>query len=487
MTTLNFLLLSILYFWGSSTALSMGIGYYTLYRPIISGMVTGLILGDITLGILAGCVVNIMYIDFISTGGSLKGDQCLTAIIAASISIIFKISSIESAAIAYPFGYLGILIWKYRLSINTIFVRKYEEKFNNNLNPNITFYDGLFPQILLYAMSTVVILISFLAVFMFKDLIVNENIKHWFYLFGVFLLNVSIINVLLKLKNKYSLILYMMTLGFVLVFKLSSILMTLFILVIVISLSYKDVFLSLKIKLKNHENKTLCKGDLFYSWFIWMNFSHACYNYERLQGMAYAHSMKNIIKKLYKDSFEIASIINKYTEFFNTEPNIGTPIHGYIIYLEEDKSLGNKTVEISYIRKGMMGIAAGLGDSFTQVILSPLFISISLMLSLDNEFYAAMIPIALLGIIIIYISYTGWMNGYYNGRESLINRINIVKKSKVKLYFPLIFGSILGIITAKLIELNYNVISDNLFDNIAVLLISIIFIIAVRTKTKEKF
>ncbi|MBP1924974.1 PTS system mannose-specific IID component [Sedimentibacter acidaminivorans] len=485
MTTLNFLLLSILYFWGSSTALSMGIGYYTLYRPIISGMITGLILGDVKLGILAGSVVNIMYIDFISTGGSLKGDQCLTAIIAASVSIIFKISSIESAAIAYPFGYLGIFIWKYRLSINTIFVNKYEEKFNNKLNPSIALFDGLYPQILLYVMSTVVILISFLAVFTFRNLIIKENIEYWLYLFGIFLLNISIINVLLKLKNKYSLVLYASTLGLVLAFKASSFLMTLFVIIIVISLSYKDVFLSITSKLEKHDNRILNKRDLFYSWFIWMNFSHACYNYERLQGMAYAHSMKNIIKKLYKDNSEIVSTINKYTEFFNTEPNIGTPIHGYIIYLEEEKSLGNKTIEISYIKKGMMGIAAGLGDSFTQVVLSPLFISISLMLSLDNEFFVAMVPIVLLGIIIIYISYTGWMSGYYNGRQSLINRINLVKKSKVKLKFPLIFGSMLGVITAKLIELNYRVISNNSFDIIAVLVISIIFIIAEKIKQKK--
>ncbi len=109
------------------------------------------------------------------------------------------------------------------------------------------------------------------------------------------------------------------------------------------------------------------------------------------------------------------------------------------------------------------------------------------MLSLDNEFFTSMIPIVLLGIIIIYISYTGWMNGYYNGRESLINRINLVKKSKVKLYFPLIFGSILGVITAKLIELNYHVISKNMYDIVVILVISIIFIITTNIKTKDKF
>lgn len=487
MTVLNFLLLSILYFWCSSTALSIGIGYYTLYRPIISGMITGIILGDIELGMLAGSVVNIIYIDFISTGGSLKGDQCLTAIIAAAASILFKLSPIEGSAIAYPFGYLGILIWKYRLSINTIFVRKYEEKYDNNLNPNIALYDGVFPQILLYLMSTVLIFVSFVAILMLKNVIINENIKYGLYLFGIFLLNVSVLNILLKLRNKYCTVIFATILALVLTFKISSILMMLLILIILLFLSYKDIYLSIDTKSKNHENKLLKKKDLFFSWFVWMNFSHACYNYERLQGMAYAHSMKNIIKKLYKDSLMIISTIHQYTEFFNTEPNIGTPIHGYIISLEEEKSQGNITIDISYIKKGMMGIAAGLGDSFTQVVLSPLFISISLMLSLDNKYFAALIPVVLLGCVIIYISYTGWMNGYYIGRESLINRINLVKKSKIKLYFPLVFSGILGAISAKLIENNHYIINNNLYNNVIIAIISIVFIIAVRTKAKEKF
>nr|WP_312575908.1 PTS system mannose/fructose/sorbose family transporter subunit IID [Sedimentibacter sp.] len=486
MTVFNFVLLSMLYFWCSSTSLSFGVGYYTLYRPIISGMITGLILGDIELGMLAGSVVNIIYIDFISTGGSLKGDQCLTAIIAAAVSITFKLSPIESSAVAYPFGYLGIFIWKYRLSINTIFVKKYEERYNNKHNPNIAVYDGLYPQILLYFMSTILIFVSFAAVFILKNAILKEEIKYVFYLLGIFLINVSLLNVLLKLKNKYSIFIYILTIVLIWTLKISSVLVFVCILVILLFLSYKDIFSSLNIKTKNQTDKLLKKKDLIFSWLIWMNFSHACYNYERLQGMAYAHSMKNIIKKLYKDNSIVMSMTHKYTEFFNTEPNMGTPIHGFIIYLEEQKSMGNKIMDISYIKKGMMGIAAGLGDSFTQVVLTPLFISSSLMLSLDNKYFAALIPVALLGITILCISYTGWMNGYYIGRESLIHRINLVKKSKIKLYFPLIFSSIVGVITAKLIELDYYIINNDIYNNIIAAVISIIFIAVIMIRTKEK-
>jgi len=486
MTVLNLILLSLLYFWCSSTALSLGIGYYTLYRPIISGMITGFILGDFILGMLAGTIVNIIYIDFISTGGSLKGDQCLTAIIAATAAIVLKLSPVEASAIAYPFGYAGIFIWKYRLSINSIFVKKYVEKYNARLKPNITIYNGVLPQLLLYVMCSVVILTSIGVMLMLKSLIISESIKHILFLFGVFMINISIIDVLYKIKSKLCLIIFFVLLIFICAINVSSIILMFVLIIILLILTYKDILFTIMNKPKKHEKKILNKKDLFVSWLIWMNFSHACYNYERLQGMAFAHSMKNVIKKLYEDNEMRMSTINKYTEFFNTEPNIGTPIHGYIISLEEEKSLGNEVVDISYIKKGMMGIAAGLGDSFTQVVLSPLFISMSLMLCLDNKYFEALIPVVLLSGIIIYLSYSGWMNGYYLGRDVLIKRINSVKKSKIKLHFPLIFAGILGAVTGKLIKLNYSIIYNDLFSIIVITVISIIFM-TVKLRAKEKY
>jgi mannose/fructose/N-acetylgalactosamine-specific phosphotransferase system component IIC len=146
MTFADYFLLSIFYFWASSTALSLGIGYYTIYRPVMAGMIAGLILKDAQKGMMAGAVVNIIYIDFVSTGGSFKGDQCLTAILAAMASILFNLYPLEASALAYPFGFLGILIWKYRLKINNVFVHIYEKKYKDKKNPDISVYDGLLPQ-----------------------------------------------------------------------------------------------------------------------------------------------------------------------------------------------------------------------------------------------------------------------------------------------------------------------------------------------------
>lgn len=468
MVVTEYFLLSILYFWASSTALSFGVGYYTVYRPVIAGYLTGLILGEPYLGMTAGAVVNIIYIDFVSTGGSLKGDQCLTAIIAALAAILLKLSPVEASAAAYPFGFLGILIWKYRLNINSVFVNKYEKKFKEGKNPDISLYDGLFPQLLLYVMSTAVIFAAVSVMILLKEFIVN--IKNGLFLSGIFLVLSSTWNILYKISSKKSILIFTAVFFITLLINPSSYIIFIIASVIVLLLSNKNLVLS-KNAFKDYG--IINKKDLMYSWFIWMNFSHSCYSYERLQGMAFAHSMKNILKKLYAGSEEVSEAIHRHSEIFNTEPNMGTPIHGYIISLEELRAKNKDENGIMFIKKGMMGIAAGLGDSYTQVVLAPLFVSMSIMLCLDNSFIMSLMPIIILASTILLISYTGFMKGYYEGRESLIERINIVKNSRVKIYFPYIFAGILGVSLGKLLMLAD--VPKNLTIYAAVGIISIVY------------
>lgn len=472
MTFSDYCLLSIFYFWASSTAFSVGIGYYTIYRPIMAGMAAGLILADIKTGMLAGAVVNIIFIDFISTGGSLKGDQCLTAILAAAASIIFKLNPLEAAAAAFPFGFLGILIWKYRLKINNIFVHIYEKKYKENKAPDISLYNGLFPQLLLFMMSLAVIITAFYLMFLFNKLIHFNSISVLLYYIGIILVIFSVSNVLYKIKIKYNYAIFISVFLAALVLDMRAYIIFILIVLSLLYLSEKKVSI-----VRNSFNGKLKRGDLVYSWFIWMNYSHSCYSYERLMGLAFAHSMKNIIRKLYADEHEIAEAIHNHTEFFNTEPNMGTPIHGYIISLEEERMLNNQSFEdISYIKKGMMGISAGLGDSFTQAILAPLFISMSVMLCLDGSFYLAFIPVIILSVFILFISYNGFMNGYFQGRESMLQRIKDVKQSKIKLYFPYIFSGILGFSISKLLFNNIRPYEDIFTLSIILFAVLIMFI-----------
>ena len=148
------------------------------------------------------------------------------------------------------------------------------------------------------------------------------------------------------------------------------------------------------------------KRDLAYSWFIWKNFSHSCYSYERLMGLAFAHSMKNIFKRLYTAKEDISAGIHNHTEFFNTEPNMGTPILGYIIGLEEKRRLNNETFDganISYLKKGMMGNRQAWGFLHPGSSAPPLY-SCPYCYLVQVLLLGSLIPITFIRLI-IFISY----------------------------------------------------------------------------------
>ena len=50
------------------------VGNYTFGRPLIGGFICGLILGDMTTGILVGCAMQVVYIALVTPGGTVSAD-----------------------------------------------------------------------------------------------------------------------------------------------------------------------------------------------------------------------------------------------------------------------------------------------------------------------------------------------------------------------------------------------------------------------------
>lgn len=50
------------------------IGNYTLGRPLVGGLVCGLVLGDLKTGIAAGVAMQLVYIALVTPGGTVSAD-----------------------------------------------------------------------------------------------------------------------------------------------------------------------------------------------------------------------------------------------------------------------------------------------------------------------------------------------------------------------------------------------------------------------------
>ena len=169
------------------------------------------------------------------------------------------------------------------------------------------------------------------------------------------------------------------------------------------------------------EGQRVSRGVLIRSWLIWLFFSHSTYNYERLQGLGFAHAMTPIIKALYKTKEDIAAALKRHLVFFNTEPQVGAIVHGVVIAMEEQRSSGQEVTDeaINGIKSGLMGPLSGLGDSITQGMITPILLALGISLASEGNLAGPILYVLLEGGAIISMSYILWMQGYRWGRAAV--------------------------------------------------------------------
>jgi mannose PTS system EIID component len=166
---------------------------------------------------------------------------------------------------------------------------------------------------------------------------------------------------------------------------------------------------------------TLTRGDVQRSFWLWTFFSHANYNYERLQGTAFAQAMTPIIRKLYTDPEDIKAALRRHLVFFNTEPNVGGIIHGATIAMEEQRANGAPIDDdaINAFKSGLMGPMAGIGDSISQGTITPILLSIGISLAASGNVFGPILYFVLEVGIMLALAYFMWMQGYDRGRQGV--------------------------------------------------------------------
>ena len=86
------------------------IGNYTLGRPLVAGLIVGLILGDMTLGIIVGMAIQVVYIALVTPGGTVSADvraACYIGIPLAMMAVKAQgldPNSADAAALATTLG-----------------------------------------------------------------------------------------------------------------------------------------------------------------------------------------------------------------------------------------------------------------------------------------------------------------------------------------------------------------------------------------------
>ncbi len=469
MTIFQAFLISIAYFLANSTLI--GVGFFTLYRPLVMGFVVGLILGNPVLGTQIGASINILYIGHISAGGTLPSDATSAAVIGTTLGIVHGLETEAALAVAVPVGILGAFLWFGRLTFTTMFVPLADRYAENGQASKIWIANVLLPQAFLYLLSGVpMFLITYFGV---------DYIQAFLNLLGQHVLGVLIVvggllpalGLGLTLKSIYkgpAKVFFFV--GFLLIqyFNLDIIslgFLSVVITIIYVQLSDKDEKPSVQAQeaVENLPEKSglITNRDLVRSSLIWGFHAQGAYNYERMQGIGFMHAMVPAFKKLYKEgSPEMAAALQRHSGFFNTSNQFGAMIPGLALAMEEQLYLGVEGIDdasINAIKSGLMGPISGIGDTLVQGVILPLLLSFFIGMSSDGNILGPILYSIIITIVILGMNHINFMMGYHKGSDAILNILESGAINKVIDGAKILGGIVIGGLVASYVSVNLGI------------------------------
>jgi len=215
--------------------------------------------------------------------------------------------------------------------------------------------------------------------------------------------------------------------------------------------------------------KVVSRQDLEKAWRRWQFFNHSCYQYERMQAPAVCLSMVPIAKALYpNDAEKRKEMLLRELQFFNTEVIWGASIIGLAAAMEEDVAAGKleDTESITAVKSGLMGPFAGIGDTITQGIVTPLTISIGIGLTMGGATLAGPILVFLVGTIYtLILGHISYFLGHDQGSEAIFKILESGQINKFIQGAGILGCTVMGALIAQYVSLKCGIQINSEYGN----------------------
>jgi PTS system mannose-specific IIC component len=123
MTVLQAIILAFFCYFGALTTpwiLGTSGGWYVITRPLVAGLISGLVLGDVKLGVLTGIAVQAVYIGLITPGGVVPADLSFVSYLGIPLAMVAGLKPDEAVGVSVAFGVVGVAAWQL-LSVGNAF------------------------------------------------------------------------------------------------------------------------------------------------------------------------------------------------------------------------------------------------------------------------------------------------------------------------------------------------------------------------------
>ena len=128
-------------------------GFFGLYRPLVAGFFVGLIFGDVAKGAQIGASINLLYIGFISAGGSIPADPSVAGWVGTALAMAGGLDAATAITLGTAIGLLGTIIFFTRMSVDAVFAHWADARAEQGDIGGVARMNWLPPQIFLFIIS----------------------------------------------------------------------------------------------------------------------------------------------------------------------------------------------------------------------------------------------------------------------------------------------------------------------------------------------
>lgn len=434
MSLIQALLIGLIYYL-ANTSFLCGLGYFTTWRPVVNGFLVGLALGEPAQGALVGALINVLYLGYMSVGGTLGiGDAALAGITGATAGIVLPfpphIAAGLGVVIGVLLGNLGFALLSLRLKLDGHIVRRMDAAAERGDARAVTWLNIGPAQALLFAITVPSAMALALAISLLAPLatLLPDTLARGLSIAGMGLSGALGIALAMRFVFEGRGIALFFA-GFVTAGALGGLAAIAPIGTAgLLGISAGSIAAVLIGTIRLRRRRATPGAAPLTPFWLWQCFSHSAYSFERLQGSGFAGALAPAIRRLYPALEARRNALKRQLAFFNTEVNLGAMLVSLVWRMETEHAAGRlSATDIERTRSSLMGALAGFGDPLIQGALLPCVLSMALVV-LFNEFAASpgqpalsglALYVAGIGSLIFAIGWLSYQAGDARGREAV--------------------------------------------------------------------
>jgi mannose/fructose/N-acetylgalactosamine-specific phosphotransferase system component IIC len=128
-------------------------GFFGLYRPLVAGFLVGVIFGDPLAGAQIGAAINVLYLGFISAGGSIPADPSVAGWVGTALAMAGGLDATAAISLGVAIGLLGTIIFFTRMSVDAVFAHWADARAEAGDAGGVARMNWVPPQIFLFVIS----------------------------------------------------------------------------------------------------------------------------------------------------------------------------------------------------------------------------------------------------------------------------------------------------------------------------------------------